>query len=209
MVTRQRGPGGRFLAAGDATAKPETAKPETAKRETAKTPEMTPTQESAPRSVDLYLVRHADAGDSAAWTEDDAIRPLSKKGRRQSRRLGDLLADLAVRPSLLATSPRLRAADTAKIIGKRIGSRPTVDDRLDWGFDTTRLTSMVADLPGDAASVMLVGHDPAFSDIASWLVGAPLALSKGALARITLPEGRVVEGGGVLRWLLPPDALPR
>ena len=172
-------------------------------------PKMHAAPEAGPRSVDLYLIRHADAGDSAAWTEDDAIRPLSKKGHRQSRRLGDLLADLGVRPNLIATSPRLRAADTAKLVGKRIGCKPVVDDRLNWGFDAARLGALLAEQPEGETTVMLVGHDPAFSDIASWLVGAPLALAKGALARIELPDGRTAEGGGILRWLLPPDALPR
>lgn len=194
MATRQRGPGGRFVAATTAAA---TA------------PEMPATAEPGARSVDLYLVRHADAGDSSAWTGDDAVRPLSKKGRRQSRRLGDLLADVGVRPAGIATSPRVRAADTAKLVGKRIGCKPVVDERLDWGFDTARLDEILSEQPAGGTALMLVGHDPAFSDIASWLVGAPLALAKGALARIDLPDGRATEGGGVLRWLLPPDAVPR
>ena len=45
-------------------------------------------------ALTLYLVRHADAGDPAAWTGNDADRPLSKKGRRQSKRLDDLLDQL-------------------------------------------------------------------------------------------------------------------
>ncbi len=35
----------------------------------------------------LYLVRHAKAGDREAWTEDDRLRPLSKKGRIQAEGL--------------------------------------------------------------------------------------------------------------------------
>ena len=34
----------------------------------------------------LHLLRHADAGDPNAWQGPDAIRPLSAKGRRQSKR---------------------------------------------------------------------------------------------------------------------------
>ena len=55
-------------------------------------------------------------------------------------------------------------------------------------------------------SIVLVGHDPDFSDIAAELIGAPyLPLKKAALARIdaALP---LQQGSGILRWLLPPDS---
>ena len=42
----------------------------------------------------LYLVRHAKAGDRAAWKGDDRLRPLSKEGRRQADSLARLLARL-------------------------------------------------------------------------------------------------------------------
>ena len=157
----------------------------------------------------LYLLRHADAGDSAAWTDDDANRPLSKKGRGQARRLGNLLADLGVRPDRILTSPRVRAQETAKLVGKRVGRGPVVDDRLDWGFDAAALASMLQEQAEGDTSLMLVGHDPVFSDLASWLVGAPLALAKGALVRIDLADGKPGEAAGALRWFLPPDAVAR
>jgi len=72
--------------------------------------------EAAPLPLSLLLIRHADAGDSATWEGDDAVRPLSRKGRRQSKRLGALLDDLGVRPDVLLTSPRVRAAETAKLV---------------------------------------------------------------------------------------------
>ena len=42
----------------------------------------------------LYLVRHAKAGDRAAWKGDDRLRPLSKEGRRQADSLARRLARL-------------------------------------------------------------------------------------------------------------------
>jgi phosphohistidine phosphatase len=161
-----------------------------------------------PRSLTLLFIRHADAGDAATWPGDDAARPLSKKGRRQAKRLGDLLDRLRVRPDAILTSPRVRAADTAKIVGRRVGRDSTVDDRLDAGFDAKGLAALVAEVAPAASTVAIVGHDPDFSTLASWLVDAPLSMSKGALARIELPERTVGPGKGTLRWLLPPDAIP-
>ena len=162
---------------------------------------------AAPKGLTILFIRHADAGDSAAWTGNDADRPLSKKGRKQAKRLGDLLDRLRLRPEPLLTSPRIRAADTARLIGRRIGRESKIEPRLDAGFDAEALASLVAEL--DASStVAIVGHDPDFSTLASWLVDAPLALSKGALARIDLSEGVIGAGKGTLQWLLPPDAVP-
>jgi phosphohistidine phosphatase SixA len=54
-----------------------------------------------------------------------------------------------------------------------------------------------------------VGHDPDFSVLTSWLTNAPLAMAKGAVARIDVPGRAIGSGRGTLRWLIPPDALPR
>lgn len=160
------------------------------------------------RPLTLLFIRHADAGDAATWAGDDAARPLSKKGRRQAKRLGDVLDRLQVRPDSILTSPRVRAADTARIVGRRVRREAKVDDRLDAGFDAEALGTLVGEATSGASILAIVGHDPDFSTLASWLVDAPISLSKGALARIELPERAVGPGSGTLRWLLPPDAIP-
>jgi phosphohistidine phosphatase len=168
----------------------------------------TATSERArPAGLALYLVRHADAGDPMAWTGDDAERPLSKKGRRQAKRLGQHLQALDIRPDLLLTSPKVRAAETARLVGRAIGVKPSTDDRLAIDFGQTVLASLVAALPAETRSVLLVGHDPDLSDAATWLVGAPLTLRKGALALIELDDREAGAARGSLRWLLPPDAV--
>ena len=58
------------------------------------------------------------------------------------------------------------------------------------------------------ARPMLVGHDPDFSELAADLSGVPtLEMKKGALVRIDVAPP-IEPGGGILRWLVPPDALP-
>ena len=158
--------------------------------------------------LELYFVRHADAGDPAEWSGDDADRPLSKKGRRQARRLADALDDLKLKPDALLTSPRLRAADTAKALARRLRVPATVDQRLAGELDGRGLEGILAGLDAAAGSVILVGHDPDFSQLVSWLVGAPVSMRKGALARVDLPGRSAAAGVGSLRWLLPPDAIP-
>ncbi len=161
----------------------------------------------APLSLELHFLRHADAGDPMAWPGDDADRPLSKKGRGQAKRLGSLLSDLDVRVDAILTSPRLRSVDTARLVAKAVGVKAHVDDRLGIDFGEDTLASLVADLDENTRSVILVGHDPDFTNLVSWLVGASITMRKGALARVDLADRTVSAGRGSLRWLLPPDAV--
>ena len=141
------------------------------------------------------------------WAGDDAERPLSEKGRRQAKRLGSLLAGIKLRPDIILTSPKLRAADTAKIVGKAVSVKPKKDDRLGTSVELGDLASLLAGNQ-EARRVVLVGHDPDFSTLASSLTGAAIELKKGAIARIDLSDRGPRAGGGALRWLLPPAVLP-
>lgn len=158
--------------------------------------------------LQLYLLRHADAGDPTAWTGDDAERPLSAKGKRQARLLGNLLSELKLRPDAILTSPKLRAAQTAKIVGRALDVKPAPEERLAGSVDLSAVNGLLAGIP-NARRVILVGHDPDFSDIASSLTGAAIDLRKGAIARVDLADSAATADAGVLRWLIPPSALPR
>ena len=191
-----------------AATNPSPAEPTSGTAAGTKSASFEPAPSRAAEGLELYVLRHADAGDPAAWTGDDAARPLSSKGRRQSKRLGRLLKDLDTRPDVVLTSPRLRASDTARLVARSIGARTSVDDRLGGAFGPKELAALVAGLGPTVQGVMIVGHDPDFSEIVSWLVGGRIEMRKGALARVDLPERAVERGAGSLRWLLPPDAVP-
>lgn len=154
----------------------------------------------------LDLVRHADAGDPMAWDGPDAARPISEKGKKQARRLGEHLRSIGYRTESVIASPKLRASQTAEIVAERIESTVSEDDRLGGPLDLEIVDAILHDA-GDLERAMLVGHDPDFSELLSVLCGAAgVTMRKGALARIEL-DRPLRSGGGTLRWLLPPDAL--
>jgi phosphohistidine phosphatase len=155
--------------------------------------------------IELYLLRHADAGDPMAWTSDDALRPLSAKGEKQADRLGRFLAGTAFRPDAILTSPRIRAARTAEIVGALLGRAATVDDRLAGGLDVRAAEAILHDA-GDPVRPVLVGHDPDFSELLDELTGSSVVMKKGALARIDI-DRPLAAGAGSLAWLVPPDLL--
>jgi phosphohistidine phosphatase len=156
--------------------------------------------------LQLFLLRHADAGDPAAWQGDDADRPLSEKGELQAERLGSFLASVGFRADVLISSPKVRARRTAEIVGDAIGAGVRLDERLAGGFDPETVDAIVAEA-GDPNRVVLAGHDPDFSQLLGWLAGTDgLTMKKGAFARVDV-RGRVSAGRGALRWLVPPDLL--
>jgi len=153
----------------------------------------------------LHLLRHADAGDPEAWSAPDAVRPLSDKGRKQSKRLGEHLASIGFAADVFVTSPKVRAEQTADIVAGRVDVDVRVDARLAGPFDLETIDAILAEA-GDPERVVLVGHDPDFSETLSTLCGPRLEMKKGALARIEV-DRPLRPGGGTLRWLVPPDAL--
>ena len=60
----------------------------------------------------VALVRHAKAGDREAWTEDDRLRPLTKKGKEQAEGLVELLAEL--KADRVLSSPSVRCVQTVR-----------------------------------------------------------------------------------------------
>ena len=154
----------------------------------------------------LDLLRHADAGDPDAWDRPDAERPLSDKGRKQARRLGDHLAAIGFQAKAIITSPKVRAAETAELVAEKIDGKVTTDQRLAGSLDLDIIEAILTDA-GDPEEAMLVGHDPDFSELLSVLcAAADVTMRKGALARIEI-DRPLRAGGGTLRWLVPPDAI--
>ncbi len=158
------------------------------------------------RSIQLFLLRHAHAGDPYAWDGPDEARPLSPRGERQADRLGRFLAGIGFRTDAIITSPKLRAAQTAEIVGQRLGVPVGTDDRLAGEVGLSSLEAILRDA-GDPASPVLVGHDPDFSDLVVKLCGGlGVPMRKGAFARIDA-ERPFEPGRATLRWLVPPDLL--
>jgi phosphohistidine phosphatase len=157
-------------------------------------------------AIELYVLRHAHAGDPAKWTGDDARRPLSAKGHQQADRLARHLAGIGLRLDVILSSPRVRAVETADPIATALNMDVQVDDRLGGGLSLSSLEQVLADA-GNPARAMIVGHDPDFTELVSELAGAAsIPMRKGALARLDGPRP-LRQGGAILRWLIPPDTL--
>ena len=153
----------------------------------------------------VHLVRHAHAGDAELWHGPDDLRPLSAKGRRQAERLGAFLARAGIRPDRIISSPKIRALQTAELVGAPLGLEFSVDDRLSGGCSMDCLDAVLGD--SGARTPMVVGHDPDLSMLLSGLIGSTLQeMRKGSLATIDV-QRPLQAGAGTLRWLIPPELL--
>jgi phosphohistidine phosphatase len=155
--------------------------------------------------VRVHLLRHAHAGDPFEWDGDDALRPLTNKGRKQSDRLGRFLEAYGVRPDVIISSPKVRAAQTAEIVGGTLDMTWRIDDRLAGGFSSRELFDLIEE--SGAREPMFVGHDPDLSMLLAYLVDtAGISMKKGALATFDVDVG-IGDHAGALRWLIPPELL--
>jgi phosphohistidine phosphatase len=136
----------------------------------------------------IYLLRH---GDAEAGDGDDAARRLTAKGRAQAEAAGGALAALGAAIDCCLTSPKLRAAETARLAGAALGLTPeSAGEPRGGDFDALALTA-------GRGTTLLVGHEPDFSNQVARLTGAHAKLRKGGLA--------VVDGTTLLALLRPAD----
>ena len=126
----------------------------------------------------IWLLRHGDAADGSP----DAERPLTEKGERQARNAGQALKKLGIEFEACLASPKVRAADTARIACEELGVDVSLEPGLQGGpFDPRELAAGFDE-------VLLVGHDPDFSMAVHALTGAQVRLKKGGLAGISKGE---------------------
>ena len=118
----------------------------------------------------LTLVRHA----KSSWKDTglrDRDRPLNKRGQRDAPIMGKRLHDHGIRPSLIVSSPANRAWTTAKIFAKEL-SYPLEflqrDDNL-YLASVDRILDVVVSQDEGFNSLMIVGHNPGFTDFANFL----------------------------------------
>jgi phosphohistidine phosphatase len=123
----------------------------------------------------IWLLRHGDAADGSP----DSDRPLTDEGREQSRIAGAAMNALGVELNACLASPKVRAADTARIACAELGIEAQLEPKLAGGpIDAEALAA------GLGEEVLLVGHDPDFSMAVHDLTGAQVRMAKGGLAAV-------------------------
>ena len=150
----------------------------------------------------VYLVRHGEALDQV----EDTARPLSEKGERDITALAELLArQYKIMPGYIYHSPRLRAAQTASIIGDILPGVPAPQEASGLG-PTDDPALWADDMEAMDRDVMLVGHLPYMSRLASTLL---LWDARREILNFTPGTMVCLEKSGIWRvkWMISPDTL--
>ncbi len=119
----------------------------------------------------LTLIRHA----KSSWDREgltDRERPLNARGERDAPEMGRRVGEHDIRPSLIITSPAVRARTTAKIVAKELGYPIEFLQREDslYMASLDDLLGVVAAQDNSFNSVMMFAHNPGLTEFANFLI---------------------------------------
>jgi phosphohistidine phosphatase len=118
----------------------------------------------------LYLSRHAKA-EKGFDGISDFDRPLNNRGIIDAANMGKMLKQKNIIPALFISSPAIRALSTAFIFAREMGypwNRIKIDENI-YEASTDELLQVIKGVSDELGSVMLFGHNPAFTDAANAL----------------------------------------
>jgi phosphohistidine phosphatase len=153
----------------------------------------------------IYFVRHASAGQKKLNPKKDEKRGLDSDGVHQCTQMGRILASMEATVEAVISSPLKRATQTAALVANEIGYEGKLS--LESGLRPEAKYEQFRDMLrkyAKADSLMLVGHNPNFSEFLGHLIGengsrAYVEMKKAAVAKIESEQKKFV-----LQWLLTP-----
>lgn len=163
--------------------------------------------------MELYFIRHGIAEEKRSDIKDEE-RSLTKAGREKTEKVAQRLKNLGFHFDLIATSPLVRARQTAEIlITAGLSSQLeeciylAPDGRIDnWVVDWLQARNY-----SPQTQLALVGHEPdlsAWAEIFLWgQTKATLVLKKAGMIGVKLPEKGSPLGRSQMFWLTPPKYL--
>jgi phosphohistidine phosphatase len=159
--------------------------------------------------VELYILRHGEAGKRIPSGSKDSGRPLTVAGQEEVVEVARALDRLGVRFDFVATSPLKRARQTAgavaKVLKVKKGNLEEWNELKPEGGRAELYRKLSQFKP--ESSVLVVGHEPYLSTMVSEIVfdggNGRIVMKKAGLAKITVASFQP-KIKGELRWLLTP-----
>lgn len=154
--------------------------------------------------MNLYLMRHANAGLSRGNPVVDAKRGLIKEGKDQCMLMGRLLGALKVQVDVIVSSPLKRSLQTAQFVGTELGYDAKVEVSSALGLEADSVAfQRLLEKYADRDDVLMVGHNPNLFKFLGRLItgngGAGVRMRKGSVARIDMSKHPPL-----LQWLIDP-----
>ncbi len=120
----------------------------------------------------IYLLRHAKSGHEE-YIANDIERHLSARGYKDAEEQAIIFKRKYKKPELILSSPATRAFTTALIFSKHLGYRleKIQSNASIYEASVRKLLYVINELDDQYHSVMLVGHNPGFTDLTNSLCG--------------------------------------
>ncbi len=134
----------------------------------------------------LWMLRHGEAVPHDS--KPDSERELTPRGRRQSEAAGAALAAINEEFHACYSSPKVRALETAQLACEHLNIEPVVEVSLANGFSRVDALALL-EAHGPDAKVLVVGHEPSFSQVVYDFTGARVDFKKGGVAAIHAKRG--------------------
>ena len=154
--------------------------------------------------MNLYLMRHANAGLSRENPLLDDKRSLVKEGKEQCILMARTLNALKIQIDVIVSSPLKRCLQTAQLVGTEMGyeAKVQISPALAPDADYADFQEMLARY-SEFDGVLVVGHNPNVFNFLGRLItgngGAAVRMRKGSVARIDLDRHPPL-----LQWLIDP-----
>ena len=150
----------------------------------------------------LYLLRHAKAGLPEAGRRDHD-RKLTGRGRREAAALGARYAGGGELPDLVITSTAARAVQTAALWSQAAGLPERCITRREGIYlaEPESVLRLIRGLDESVQRVLLVGHNPTFSELATELSRQLIALPTCAMAVLSIAGAWADAGAASARLL--------
>jgi phosphohistidine phosphatase len=117
----------------------------------------------------LMLLRHAKAAPADGTADID--RPLVERGRQALPRVAAHLADEQLIPDLAVVSTARRARETWDVVAPTLGDVPARFEPRIYEAPADRILKVVREVESQVRTLLMVGHNPGFEDLAKLLIG--------------------------------------
>ena len=156
--------------------------------------------------MELYLLRHGIAQDQRAG-EPDSSRPLTSEGQKKLAAVLRRAYESGAAPSLILSSPYLRAVQTARAAaeilhyeGEVIQTKCLTPDGI-----PQQVWNEIREHRSEPA-ILVASHEPLLSQLVAFVLGSltmRVEMKKATMVRIDVDASRS-QPHGILRWMLTP-----
>jgi len=158
----------------------------------------------------LFLLRHAKSS-RKDQSLPDFERPLNRRGKKATDKLGRYLKDELIVPDLVLSSPAVRARETIERVMKAANWIADVrfDQRI-YEAGGLGLLEVVSQIENDHKTALLVGHNPGIEELLMLLTGESKKVRTAALIKLELKSSKwatAADKRAKLAWRIKPRDL--